>query len=85
MKKGNKWLVVSLILMIFFFLASGFFFLKSGLVDFRYDDFNYEVLKELEIFNIKLSEYLHIPTNEKIDMLENMSKEEYRIHIKSSS
>jgi len=85
MKKGNNWIIISLILMILFFLASGFFFLKSGIIDFRNNDFNYEVLKELEIFNIKFSETLNIPTSERADVIENMSTEEYKVYIKTNS
>lgn len=85
MKKRNKWLAISFALMILFFLASGFFFLKSDLVDFRNNDINYEVLKELEIFNIKLSEYLNIPTDKRVDIIENMTIEEYKRYVKENN
>lgn len=64
MKKANKWLIIATILMILSFIISGFFFLKSGLLDLETGKANEEVVFDLQVLNIKLSAILHIPLSD---------------------
>lgn len=63
MKKINKFLIWLLIIMILSLITSGFFFLKSGLIDFENQKINSQKVEELELFNKKINKLLGIPTN----------------------
>lgn len=64
MNKASKWLVIFAVLMLVSFIISGFFFLKSGLIDTEEGTANEEVVYNLELFNAKMNKFLGIPLNE---------------------
>lgn len=64
MKAKNKWLIASVILMILSFMASGFFFIKSGILNLEDGTINEDVLLDIEIFNDKINQIMGIPISE---------------------
>ena len=61
MKLSNKWLAWSAILIILFIIVSGFFLLRSGLVDFGTGEANEDVIYELELFSAQMNNFLGLP------------------------
>lgn len=79
MKKVNKWLIWLLIMMVISLLISGFFFLKSGLIDFENEKVNEEVIHELELFEAKIKQYFNFPISTNEEKLLNNPDEEKSI------
>lgn len=61
MKKVGKWLILLVIIMFISFIISGFFFLKSGLMDFENGGVNGEVVIELEKTSFEFNKLFGIP------------------------
>lgn len=62
MNKVGKRLAWLTIIMLISFIISGFFFLKSGLMDFENGGVHDEVVINIEKFNFEMNEFLGIPT-----------------------
>lgn len=63
MSKIGKRLAWLAIIMLISFILSGFFFLKSGLMDFETGGVHEEVVIELEKASFEFNEFFGIPAN----------------------
>jgi hypothetical protein len=63
MSKIGKKLAWLAIIMLISFIISGFFFLKSGLIDFENGGVHKEVVIELEKVSFGFNEFFGIPVN----------------------
>lgn len=61
MNKSKKWLILFTIIMIISFFISGFFFLKSGLINLGTGEVNSEVVIQLEKFSFEFNNFFGIP------------------------
>lgn len=64
MKSKNKWLSWALVLMFISFVMSGFFFLKSGVIDLETKTVNENVIYEVNVFNARMNRLLNYPLSE---------------------
>ncbi|NCN86280.1 hypothetical protein GW932_00445 [archaeon] len=65
MNRIGKKLALLTIIMLLSFIVSGFFFLKSGLIDFQNGGVHEEVVIELEQASFATNEFFGLPVNYK--------------------